>query len=115
MIRIINDKIDALIRFINEKYPDGPDVYLHIIEDCDTIDAGSGVGFGVYDVERKEIYVAGDLPKTEWVMETIAHEFAHHLQNVRGDVIDEPYAEDFGIGILKELAERGNKSGEDQS
>lgn len=106
MIKIINKEIDALIAILNEKHPEGPDVFLHIIEDCDTIDTGSGVGFGVYDTEKMEIYVAGDLPEQEAVLHTIAHEFAHHLQSQSGEGYDEEYADEYAAEILEELTER---------
>lgn len=106
MIKIINKEIDALIALLNEKHPEGPDVFLHIIEDCDTIDNGQGVGFGVYNTETMEIYVAGDLPEPEAVLHTIAHEFAHHLQNKSGEGYDEEYADEFAAAILEELEER---------
>lgn len=106
MLRIINKQIDALIALLNEKHPEGPDVYLHVIEDCDTIDTGSGVGFGVYDTGKMEIYVAGDLPEPEAVLHTIAHEFAHHLQNISGEGYDEEYADEYASAILEELAGR---------
>ena len=107
MIKIINKNIDALIALLNEKHPEGPDVFLHIIEDCDTIDTGQGVGFGVYNTETMEIYVAGDLPEPEAVLHTIAHEFAHHLQNQSGEGYDEEYADEFAAAILEELKEKG--------
>lgn len=106
MVRIINKKIDALIELLNKKHPEGPDVYLHIIEDCDTIDTGEGVGFGVYKTDTMEIYVAGDLPEIEAVLHTIAHEFAHHLQQISGEGYDEEYADEYADAILEELEEK---------
>lgn len=105
MIKVINKNIDALIALLNKKHPEGPDVFLHIIEDCDAIDTGKGVGFGVYNTETMEIYVAGDLPEPEAVLHTIAHEFAHHLQQISGEGYDEEYADKYADAILEELEE----------
>lgn len=105
MLRIINKQIDALIALLNEKHPEGPDVYLHVAEDSDTIYTGEEMAFGVYDTDKKEIYVAGDLEPEE-VLYTIAHEFAHHLQNTSGEGYDEEYADEYAAAILEELKEK---------
>lgn len=102
MIKIINPEVDRLIQILNKRHPEQPDVYLHIIEDCDTIQTDQGAGFGVYNTETKEIYVAGAIEDKEEMLFTIAHEFAHHLQSVEGTGYDEEYADQYAAEIMEE-------------
>lgn len=106
MIKIINNEINELIALLNEKYQEEPDVFLHIIEDCDSIEIENEMCFGAYDTNKRQIYVAGDLPDPEDVLQTITHEFAHHLQNISGSGYDEEYAEQFTFEIMEELRVR---------
>ncbi len=67
----------------------------------DTLQAEDGtVCFGCYDTDKKEIYVAGDIP-VEALFHTIAHEYKHFLQDVNGEEYDEKQADEFADAIIK--------------
>ena len=107
MIRLSNKIISNTIAYLNDMHPTEQDVFIHICEGYDCVEVNNQVGFGVShipdcDNENYEIWVAGDLPD-EYLITTIAHEFAHFLQYCHGEPFNEEEAEEFANKILEEL------------
>ena len=107
MISIHSKTASNTISYLNDMYPTERELYIHIIEGYDTVEVNGEIAFGVSHIpdnenENYEIWVAGDLPD-EYLITTIAHEFAHFLQYCHGEPFDEDEAEEFANKILEEL------------
>lgn len=57
-------------------------------------DENGRMGFGVYDPQEKNIYIAGDVPK-EIFLKALFHEIFHWMQDVAGMKFDEDDANSF--------------------
>lgn len=107
MIQVHSKTASNTISYLNDKYPTDREAYVHILNGYDTVEVNGEIAFGVShipdsDNENYEIWVAGDLPD-EYMITTIAHEFAHFLQYIHGKPFDEEEAERFANKILEEL------------
>lgn len=93
-----------MVEFLNKNYPQNEDVRLYVLDGYDCIEGPDGeVGFGVYVSNKKEIYIAADVPEPEITMqETIAHEYRHFMQECMGVSFDEEDAEKFAKQVLNE-------------
>lgn len=107
MISIHSKTASNTISYLNDMYPIEIEVYIHILDGYDTVEVNGEIAFGVSHIpdnenENYEIWVAGDLPD-EYMITTIAHEFAHFLQYIHGEPFDEEEAEGFANKVLEEL------------
>lgn len=107
MIRIHSETASNTISYLNDMYPTEKDLYIHILDGYDAVDVNNQIGFGVSRIpddenEHFEIWVGGDLPD-DYLITTIAHEYAHFLQYCRGEEFDEDKAEEFANKVLEEL------------
>lgn len=82
-----------------------PDLSINIMYGFDCIETpDGGFGFGVYDVTRRIIYVAGDMPDADYeIPYTIFHELWHDYEIVNGINTDEDKADDFAETMCKVL------------
>lgn len=104
MIEIVSSTVNKAIHYLSDKYPRNPPVLVHIIEDCDTIQTPTGIGFGVYMPESREIYLAGDIPdRDENLVHNLAHEYKHFLQHCDGKPFDEEEAERFAEEVKQKI------------
>ena len=96
MIKIINENVNDFIELLQKEYSNDAPFYLHICEDCDSIQDPytERLGFGMFSKETNHCYVAGDLEE-EQVLKTIAHEYKHFLQKCNMIDFNEDDAEDF--------------------
>lgn len=109
MIKFISDDINNFVEYLNEKYKCDEDVYIHIIENCDTLESLSGeTAYGAYvsslDIHRwNHIYIAGLCDDESEILDTIAHEYKHHIQKY-GDKTEfsEEDADEFSDRVVKE-------------
>ena len=102
---------DEFIEKLLELYGTDEECEINVLDGYDTVEAPDGTrGFGVYAPEEKTIYVAADIPQADWtVPHTIAHEYAHFLQDVRGKEYDEEEADVFAdIAYKRIMVELGN-------
>lgn len=105
MIKIVNDTIDKTIKYLQENYPRDEAVYIHIAEGFECVEDRDGnKGFGVYVPEIQSIYVAWDVPDKETTLiESIAHEYKHFMQQCDGEPYNEEAAEEFATQVVQEL------------
>lgn len=104
MIEIVSSYVNDAINYLNENYPRKPRVLVHIIEDCDTVQTKTGIGFGVYVPESREIYLAGDIPdRDENLVHNLSHEYMHFLQHCDGKPFDEEEAERFAEEVTQKI------------
>ena len=117
MIKIISSDIHEFINFLNTKFPTNKDVFLHIVENCDTVeDPITGEqGYGVFVTSKDDlynhIYVVGMDENTPlecsdicWL---IAHEFKHFIQKyMEDDDFSEDGADSFAYKMIKEFENR---------
>ncbi len=96
-------KIQNFIEWLKGAYSHKGDCEIMVLYEYDSIEAPDGrMGFGVYVPEEKMIYVAGDIPDAEHtVPQTIAHEYAHFLQDMNGKPYDEEAADLFADDVLE--------------
>lgn len=82
-----------------------PDLQINIMYGFDCIETPEGgIGFGVYDVKNRTIYVAGDMPDADFeIPYTIFHELYHDYEIVNGLKSDEDKADDFAETMCKVL------------
>lgn len=112
MLKIVNTEVDRTIKFLNENYTTDKDVFLHICEGYDTIEAPDGVGFGVFVKPEEEddaptIFIAGDMPNDEFqIAETLAHEYCHFMQYCNGKEFSEEEAEEFAREAVDKLCRK---------
>jgi hypothetical protein len=118
MIKYANDKISAFIGWLNENYGIKEPVYITVMHGYDSIQSDNGEGFAAYyPAEPPVMFVAGEAPESvikegvdgdEFLYEIIAHEYAHHIQNSKGELPvseskkSEEYAERFAKRVVKE-------------
>ena len=102
MIKIINDKIDQTLAYLEAFHGRRESVYIHILEESDCVQAPNGeMGFGVFCVENQHIYIAADVPDPETTIpQTIAHEYMHFIQWCEGRPYDEEEADRFSEEVL---------------
>lgn len=108
MIKIINNVINNFIMFLNQNYGIEQTVYIHIAENCDSIQTpDGGVGFGVFDNTTDNIYVACDYEFMDdrSILTTIAHEYKHFLQKYDDGIYSEEDADNFAIKVYEEFME----------
>ena len=101
MICFANAEIRKFVKFINK--PDIPAVELYVIPGYDVIETPEGeMGFAVYETETKRIIVPEGLTEEvkETVLASIAHEYYHHIESVRGEEHDEAKAEEFANNMV---------------
>ena len=105
MIVIHSDNVNRMLLHIDKNYSVDKKVYMHIIDDCDCIEARDGSrGFGVFIPYNQSIYVATDIPDAEInVPMTIAHEYKHFLQWCDGKPYDDEEAEQFAEQLIREI------------
>lgn len=60
----------------------------------DSISLGCRTGFAVYVANQRLMYVAGNCKCNDrkMILQSVAHEYIHHLQNVEGRPLDEDEA-----------------------
>lgn len=105
MIAIHSDNIDRMLLHLDRNYEVEKKVYIHIVENCDCIEAPDGSkGFGVFIPDEQSIYVVTDIPDTDInVPMTIAHEYMHFLQWCDGKPYDDEEAEQFAKKVMCEI------------
>ena len=104
MILLVNDNVDKVLQYLDDKYAREEKVYIHIVEGADSIETPEGIGFGVFHVKHQQIYVAADIEEAEInVPMTIAHEYKHFLQWCEGKPFDDVEAEEFAQMVVKEI------------
>lgn len=115
MIVICNDTINQAIKHLEANHPTEEKVYLHIAEGFDCIESPDGQkGFGCYVPSEKCIYLAEDIPEKETaIVETLAHEYKHFMQDCEGRELDEAEAERFASQVLREMESEGTNHGND--
>ncbi len=117
MIKFANENLISFIGFLNEKYPTEKDVYLVILHGNDSVAADDGSsGWAVYSPskvnmsEKDIILLPGEIPDVEGmteniILENLAHEYCHHIQNCEGRLKDkkknEKEAIEFAAMILR--------------
>lgn len=109
MIYLANDKIRKFVKFISK--PDIPAVELYVIPGYDVVETPEGeMGFAVYETETKRIIVPEGVTEEvkEIVLASIAHEYYHHIESVRGEEHDEVKAEEFANSMVSAY-EAGSK------
>ena len=86
-----------------------PDLKIYIAYGYDVIETPDGnMGFGVYDVNKRTIYVAGDMPNAEYeIPYTIFHELWHDYEITNGLKVDENKADDFAKTMCNVLGCKG--------
>lgn len=96
MIKIISDEINNFIELLQTEYSNEAPFYLHICEDCDSVQDPytEKLAFGMFNRKTNHCYVAGDLEE-EQVLKTIAHEYKHYIQKCSSVEFDEDDAENF--------------------
>lgn len=97
MIQFAEKEVMEFVEYLSKYRPTKNDVRLTVLHGFDSIGNGEEVlGFGTYSSEQKIIMVAGECPEEiavaggdgikEWfLMETIAHEYYHHIQFSEGN------------------------------
>ena len=104
MIVLVNDNVDKVLQYLEDNYKREEKVYMHIVESADSIETPEGIGFGVFDVEHQQIYVAADIEEAEInVPMSIAHEYKHFLQWCEGKPFDDVEAEEFAQMVVREI------------
>lgn len=109
MIKIINDIINDFILFLNRNYGLEQTVYIHVVENCDSIQTpDGGVGFGVFDNTTDNIYVACDYEFMDdrSILTTIAHEYKHFLQKYDNEIYSEEDADSFAVKVYEEFIKK---------
>lgn len=91
-----------------------PDLSINIMYGFDCIETPEGgIGFGVYDVKNRTIYVAGDMPDADYeIPYTIFHELYHDYEIVNGLKSDEDKADDFAETMCKVLGIKRSEENE---
>jgi len=102
MIKLTDSDTLGFIAFLSIKYPTPNDVYLTVLHGCDCTEAEDGTkGFAVYSPKftnqiGKDIIMLpgeypdeGDIFDRTTVLESLAHEYCHHMQNCEGVLIEE--------------------------
>ena len=102
MIKLVDSDALGFVAFLNAKYPTPNDVYLTVLHGYDHTEAQDGTkGFAVYSPKfnnqmGKDIIMlpgeypdAGDLFNKMTVLESLAHEYCHHMQNCDGVLEEE--------------------------
>ena len=115
MIVICNDAINRAIKYLEENHSVKEKVYLHIAEGFDCIESPDGQkGFGCYIPSEKSIYLAEEIPDKETsIIETLAHEYKHFMQDCLGQEFDENEAEQFANQVLKDVESEDTDHGND--
>lgn len=119
MIIFSNDTLHKTIIHLEKNYPTNEKVYLHIAEGFDSIEGPDGqMGFGCYVPADKTIYLAGEMPeevpeKDTAILETLAHEYKHFLQDCEEKPFDEEEAENFAQKVIKDMEREGTANGND--
>lgn len=68
---------------------------IHIMHGYDSVESPDGQsGFGCYMKGEYEAYIVDTMPFDQF-LQTIAHEYAHYLQDLKGGEFDEWEAEHF--------------------
>ena len=97
MICFANEEIRNFVEFISK--PDISVVELYVIPGYDAVEAPNGqMGFAVYEPEIKRIIVPEGVTREikDTVLESIAHEYFHHIEHERGKIKhNEAEADDF--------------------
>lgn len=98
----MNNQIKAIIDMLAVFLPD---IKIVIAEGFDCIETPDGnKGFGVYDVNHKTIYVAGDLPNPSYQIPfTIFHELYHDYQIRKNLKIQEETRDVFATMVCEAL------------
>lgn len=74
---------------------------IHVMHGYDTIESPTGEKcFGCYVKGQNEIYIADGIPNDQFFF-TLAHEYAHFLQEINGREFDENEADIFANTIIK--------------
>jgi len=114
MIILKDNYIKSFVDFLNKNFMIiDENVELEIMYGYETVGAEKNYGFGVYDTLNKKIYIADlsmiaiekELTPQDIIrstLENIAHEFEHHIQNIKGKEFDENEADMFAENIVKE-------------
>jgi hypothetical protein len=112
---ICNDAINRAIKYLEENHSVKEKVYLHIAEGFDCIESPDGQkGFGCYIPSEKSIYLAEEIPDKETsIIETLAHEYKHFMQDCLGQEFDENEAEQFANQVLKDMESEDTDHGND--
>jgi len=128
MIKLTNSDILGFIAFLSIKYPTPDDVYLTVLHGYDCVEAEDGTkGFAVYSprfnnqMGKNIIMLPGEYPEEGdifnkiTVLESLAHEYFHHIQNCDVVLIKENSkkiesdAEKFAQKVVFEYLNEGNK------
>ena len=95
------DPIRPFMEFLNNKKLCSIPCKIIYLPDNDTVKGETGIGFAAYVPCSLLIYVAGDLSgledltpeeQFEAVLQSIAHEYIHHIQNIECRDFDEDEA-----------------------
>ena len=94
MIKTAPEYILRFIDYLNKNYPTKEDCYISFLhgEVCvEYINCSKCLSFAEYDKDSKILYIPTQYPvgKTpKFLLESIAHEYYHHIQNCEGRLID---------------------------
>ena len=88
---------------------DKDELIVHIMHGYDSLKAPDGTDcFGCYIKEEYEIYVADAIPSDQ-LFHTIAHEYMHYLQDIKGRELDEEEANAYGFSVFTPCYREGKK------
>lgn len=77
--------------------------HVFIVEGYDSIKSEDGeTGFGIYDPENKQIFIAGDVPD-EIFIKALLHELMHWVQDISGCAFNEGEANTFAENIYNTM------------
>lgn len=126
MIKLATEKYQSFIDYLNKLHYTNEPCQIVVLPLHSTIgdlinDEEDNIGFACYGPNNKLIYVAGNMdemariikleigiePTNEdlhkYMLQNIAHEYKHHLQNVNGEEFNEEEAEEFGHKIVNKF------------
>ncbi|MGE4358034.1 MAG: hypothetical protein AB7E08_05755 [Candidatus Omnitrophota bacterium] len=110
--RPIKDFMD----FLNEKKLCIVPCKVVFLPDNDTVKGETGMGFAAYIPSSELMYVAGDLSglegltpeeQFEAILQSVAHEYIHHVQNIESRKFDEDEAHNRAEELVKEYCKKG--------
>lgn len=113
MIKTIDKRIIEFIDFLNLNYPTVSDVSVAFLAGHDCIEAGEDTAYACYSPAEALIYLPTEIPEKfkelrdelerDFIILNLAHEFAHFLQDVKGEDFGEEGAEEFAAKAVLEF------------
>lgn len=113
MIKILDEFELNFIKFLNDKKYTDKEVRLSILHNYESVSAGDGGdGFAVYIPETKTIMLPTKIPDEiadmkEFVIQNLAHEYCHFIQDVTEREFNEEEADNFAEVVVNEYLSSG--------